>query len=413
MVNVYCRYPKKEYSSIILTINHNKQRVVVYPPNIRIPAKLWDKKRQRIKAGYPEYAPLNERLDIIRDVTVAEVNKRRALLQYWPNEELKGFILDQFDIEGKEKEESFTEFLKEWLKTRFESGKFSEQTLRKDKSHVKTLTEILDGVYGRCTWKHVGSDMFDKVQQTLFSRGFSSNYVGAILITLKKIMRNKAAREKIGPLDFMIDVSMPSSPVDSVYNTEEELRRMYALNLEFTPGLDRIRDQYLLAAWTGVAYSDLDRIADNIEVMEKDGEEYEVVVFRRTKSRMEQAIPLHETARKIIDKYQGMVPAVISNQKFNVGLKKVCLKAGINDVIIKTKYSGPQRIISKKEKWQLITTHTGRRSFATNALLAGIPMYAIMNITGHKTEDSFRKYIRMEGRISALRIAAHPFFRAG
>ncbi|GAB6011487.1 site-specific integrase [Viscerimonas tarda] len=63
-----------------------------------------------------------------------------------------------------------------------------------------------------------------------------------------------------------------------------------------------------------------------------------------------------------------------------------------------------------KEKWQLITPHTGRRTFSTNAYLAGIPVFRIMLITGHKTEQSFFKYIRIARKENADFLAEHPFF---
>ena len=47
------------------------------------------------------------------------------------------------------------------------------------------------------------------------------------------------------------------------------------------------------------------------------------------------------------------------------------------------------------EKWNLVTTHTARRSFATNQFLNGVPTLSIMAITGHKTEKAFMKYIKV------------------
>lgn len=62
------------------------------------------------------------------------------------------------------------------------------------------------------------------------------------------------------------------------------------------------------------------------------------------------------------------------------------------------------------EKWQVISSHTARRSFATNAYLAGIPVFRIMLITGHKTEESFFRYIRIGKAENARELAQHPFF---
>ena len=55
---------------------------------------------------------------------------------------------------------------------------------------------------------------------------------------------------------------------------------------------------------------------------------------------------------------------------------------------------GGVRKIINTPKWQHLTTHTARRSFATNQYKAGVPAITIMAITGHKTEKAFLKYIK-------------------
>ena len=61
-------------------------------------------------------------------------------------------------------------------------------------------------------------------------------------------------------------------------------------------------------------------------------------------------------------------------------------------------------------KYDLVTSHTARRSFATNAFLADVPVLAIMKITGHKTETSFMKYIKMSSKDNAMKLQSHRFF---
>jgi integrase len=64
------------------------------------------------------------------------------------------------------------------------------------------------------------------------------------------------------------------------------------------------------------------------------------------------------------------------------------------------------------EKWTEITTHTARRSFATNAYLSGsLDVYQIMRCTGHKTEASFLLYLKLDGKDYALKAAESKFFR--
>lgn len=62
------------------------------------------------------------------------------------------------------------------------------------------------------------------------------------------------------------------------------------------------------------------------------------------------------------------------------------------------------------EKCDAISTHTARRSFATNAYKAGVPTIAIMKVTGHKKESNFMKYIKVSAEENAEMLKSHPFF---
>ena len=73
--------------------------------------------------------------------------------------------------------------------------------------------------------------------------------------------------------------------------------------------------------------------------------------------------------------------------------------------------SGGIRKEITREKCDMVTSHTARRSFATNAYRAGIPSLSIMQITGHSTESSFMKYIRVSKEENAISLSKHSFFQ--
>ena len=78
--------------------------------------------------------------------------------------------------------------------------------------------------------------------------------------------------------------------------------------------------------------------------------------------------------------------------------------------MISTTKGGIKQNVSFK-KHELITVHTARRSFATNAYLMNIPPISIMKITGHKTERAFLKYIKISQEDNANKLINHPFFK--
>ena len=94
----------------------------------------------------------------------------------------------------------------------------------------------------------------------------------------------------------------------------------------------------------------------------------------------------------------------------NEYLKDLGKEAKLTDSveIIWTKGGERQREVLKKH--DLITVHTARRSFATNGYLEGVPTISLMKITGHKTEKSFLKYIKISQEDNANKLINHPFF---
>ena len=100
----------------------------------------------------------------------------------------------------------------------------------------------------------------------------------------------------------------------------------------------------------------------------------------------------------------------ISEQKINKHIKHVCKIAGINgtEVIVRTEKG--REVERTFKKWELITTHTARRSAATNMLMAGMEASDIMMLGGWGSEKAFWRYIRMEPEVNAQRLKQHPFF---
>ena len=124
-------------------------------------------------------------------------------------------------------------------------------------------------------------------------------------------------------------------------------------------------------------------------------------------------VMLLKNIKSIINKYkteERVLPKPISNQKMNNYLKEIARLSGIEGKIIQQITNGGIDSTEIKDKWELVTTHTARRSFATNAYKSGIPSLKIMMITGHTTESSFLRYIKITGEENAISMAGEQFF---
>ncbi|MDY0085926.1 MAG: tyrosine-type recombinase/integrase, partial [Bacteroidales bacterium] len=89
----------------------------------------------------------------------------------------------------------------------------------------------------------------------------------------------------------------------------------------------------------------------------------------------------------------------------------VCEKAGLTEVVSASKTRAGATETAVVPKYSLVTVHTARRSFATNLYLAGMDIMSIKKMTGHHTEKSFLKYIRVSEEENAEKAAKHAFFQ--
>ena len=97
----------------------------------------------------------------------------------------------------------------------------------------------------------------------------------------------------------------------------------------------------------------------------------------------------------------------------NKYLKEICQLAGLDEKVRLAITRGGLRVDKTFRKYELVTVHTARRSFATNMFLAGVPSISIMKITGHRTEKAFLRYIRISQEDNARKLAEHPYFESG
>lgn len=228
----------------------------------------------------------------------------------------------------------------------------------------------------------------DKGNLALTKKRFTQNTVGKH-IRILKLFLNEATDQGVNKNAAYTHFYVFTEDVDTVYLNEEELNMLESYDFSDKPYLDRVRDWFLLLAWTGSRFSDLTKIkASDIND--------DFITFRQQKTNSKVTIPLHPVVKSILDKYDFNMPTPISNQRFNEFIKEVVKIAGINSKESITRTEGGKLITFYEEKWKLISSHTGRRSFCTNMYKRGLPTLMIRSISGHKTEKSFLKYIKVK-----------------
>jgi integrase len=247
----------------------------------------------------------------------------------------------------------------------------------------------------------VTQSFYEKFTKHLEDKGLKVNTVGKYIKTLKAFIR--AADEMGYPVvqDYKNRAfKVQREDVTNIYLTEKELNILYDMDLSQNPRLHKVRDLFLVGCYTGLRFSDFTNIkAQNIsaEIDTETGEAYHVIKIETKKTGAVVTIPIHETLTNIIKRNGGAIPKNISNQKMNDYLKELCQLAGFTNAYEIGETKAGVRIQKTMLKYEMVSTHTARRSFATNQYKAGIPTITIRQITGHKTETAFLKYIKVTG----------------
>ena len=168
---------------------------------------------------------------------------------------------------------------------------------------------------------------------------------------------------------------------------------------------ERIRDLFVLGCLTALRYSDYSTLT-------KENFQGDYLVKRTKKTNVDVKVPLHDYVKEIFVKYHGNIPSGLCIQYVNKYLKVIMKEIGLNDLITYSFTKGGKLVTVTREKWELISSHTARRSAATNMYLTGrMKVLEIMKLTGHRTEQNFFRYIRLTGDDTARAISGDMFFR--
>lgn len=201
--------------------------------------------------------------------------------------------------------------------------------------------------------------------------------------------------------------------VEKIFLTIDELQKIESIEKnKLTESLENAKDWLIISCYTGQRVSDFLRFTNEMIRIE-DGESF--IEFTQKKTDKIMTVPVHPKVIEILNKRNGMFPYAISDQKYNDYIKTVCEIAELTQMVtgsklIETKLkSGIFRKVSKEyRKCDLVTSHIGRRSFASN-FYGTIPTSLLINITGHATETMFLTYIGKSNKDLAKE--THKYFK--
>ena len=184
-----------------------------------------------------------------------------------------------------------------------------------------------------------------------------------------------------------------------IYLTKEELQRVKDMDLSGSK-LEPVRDIFLFCCFSSLRHSD----ADNLRRSDIKEDHMDVTTIKTGDS---VSIELNDITKAILEKYKDVpfkdnkaLPS-FTNQAMNRSLKELCQLAEINEPIRITTYKGNVRTDTVHPKWEMVGTHTGRRTFIVQALSMGISPNIVMKWTGHSDYKAMKPYIDIVDSIKA------------
>lgn len=397
-------------------IHYRGQRYRVYTSEKVITAFFTDGKCKEGKI-YPDGEIINRRLDLWRK-TISKAIDSFERINPPTQVELTTRIMEIRDA-GSEK----NLYLTAWIESFIPASGRSESTRKRYKTSLNILKEYESS--NRLRFKDIDLTFYKKLKVWMDDKGYSLNFFGSVVKHIKTFMNESEHTVHHGITDHLnVKFATLSETADSIYLTMEELERIS--KLEITDESVRkafpkmagenisrrvasfrvIRDRFLIGCFTALRVSDFSRLSP-VNISDR---------FIRIKpvkgglKNQDVVIPIHPVIKEILARGFDWDKKVY-DQKINVAIKHICRMAKITEKVSVSRTEGGKVITRTFDKCELVTTHTARRSGATNMFKAGIPSLSIMLITGHRTERSFLKYIKISAEENAEILSKHPFFK--
>ncbi len=382
-----------EKSIICFIRGIEKGKTTYINTKIKINPELWNNQKQNVRRNHPNSMQFNSYLDKMKNeiqliyIDYIGVNK---------NMDLKLFKLHLFELlfnaPEPAKELSFYDVFEIYMNIKKnELAKSSYEKYYRTKKHLQEYEK-----YSKTKVNFANMDLlfFDKFFDYCLKRaGHTNNTIYKLIVNLKTFLNWAFERGYHNNLVFK-KVRTKEEKIEIVYLTERELIKLLEFDLSGNTKLSNLRDVFCLSCFTGVRFSDI----TNLKFEDIKNDTW-YLRTKKTKDMLE--IPLSEYALDILNKYilDGIKLPVISNQKSNEYLKELCKLVEIDEPTSIVKYKGSARIEVVKPKFELVSTHTARRTFVTLSLEKGMRPETVMEITGHKDYKTMKKYIKITSKV--------------
>jgi len=291
----------------------------------------------------------------------------------------------------------------------------SNSTIKKYNVILKMLTRYEKSIKKILLIEDVDLNFKKSFEDYCLSNNYAPNTIARAIRAIKTVC-NHAKYNGINTSYQLEKVKVKYTKTESVYLTLEDIEKLKSIKKsKLTERLENVRDWLVISCFTGQRISDFMRFNKKMLRQEsnKEGKLITLVEFTQKKTGKVMTIPLKQDVIDILDKRDGNFPPQISDQKYNDYIKEVGLLAGLTERVYGSKkletFPGSKKyrkVSGVYEKWELLSSHVGRRAFASN-FYGTIPTSYLVYITGHSTEALFLDYIGKRNKDIALELTKY------
>jgi len=371
-------------SSICIYASHNG-RQFKKATGLTIDPGLWHKDAKTLK-GKCKDAKVYERLRMIelrlkeREDDAITGDDVRSIISY---------AISGTEVPKKERP-TFWEYFEEW-------GKRESSSKRQRGLAVRVVAKLMGR---KDDWEDIDSAYWFRLQRKMEDAGFSVNYRWNIGARLKVAMHEGFKLKYHSNLDFQ-EFRSKKEQTDAIALTPDEIELLWSYRPKYKLYRDA-RDLFLIGYYTGSRFSDYSRLnSGNIH----DG----VVEFVQQKTDDKVVIPASPRLVELMRRNGGKAPDM-NHTVFNRYIKKVAKDAGI-DGIVQLSKSKRKENGEETHRWEMVSSHTARRSLLTNLYQSGVSARDCMAISGHKSISSFERYLKITSEQSVERLKGNGIFK--
>lgn len=337
---------------------------------IKVEPKQWDKVNRKINSNHARYIALNRKLDKM----ISKLQDYEISL-YEKDKECTLETLEQFHL-NKKVTIGFNEFVKDEL----DNSTLRHGTVRQQ----KVFYNKLNAFNPKLAFSQIDYDLCCRFEKFLHDQGITNkNTIAKEFKNFKKFVNLAVAKDYI-PMDKnpFLKFKVKTVPAKKIYLTEPEIRRIEELDFSHDYELEKARDVYLFATYTGIRYSDVAALRKQDVIKHEDGSWTIDIRMQKTENLL--LLPIDKLfngkPKDLLIKYDQLTPDselyfnCYSNEHQNRLLKLIAKLANID---------------------KRLSFHSSRHSFGTSLLNLGVSIEVVQGLMGHKKLQQTQEYSRL------------------